>query len=127
VTQLETPLEAGLGFCVDFTKKDFIGRDALLKQKAEGIKRKLCTLVADGDEFTQVYGGEAVYHQGNVITRVRSGGYGYTLKKNILYAYLPIQLAKPGNRFELDLIEGRRAGEVTATVLFDPKSERLHS
>ncbi|HEY9153039.1 MAG TPA: FAD-dependent oxidoreductase [Anaerolineales bacterium] len=127
VTQLETPYEGGLGFCVDLNKKDFIGKAALAKQKAEGIKRKLCTLVVDGDEFTQIYGGEAVYHEGKVLSRVRSGGYGYTVKKNILYAYLPIELAKAGNRFELDLIEGRRYGEVTATVLFDPKGERLHA
>ena len=81
----------------------------------------------DGDEFTQIYGGEAVYHDGKVITRVRSGGFGYTLKKNILYAYLPMELAKAGTRLELDLIEGRRQGEVTATVLFDPKGERLRA
>ena len=127
ITQLETPYEGGLGFCVDLNKKDFIGRAALAKQKAEGIQRKLCTLVVDGEEFTQIYGGEALYHEGKVLSRVRSGGYGYTLKKNILYAYLPIELAKVGNRFELDLIEGRRFGEVTATVLFDPKGERLHA
>jgi 4-methylaminobutanoate oxidase (formaldehyde-forming) len=127
VTQLETPYEGGLGFCVDLKKKDFIGKDALVKQKQEGIKRKLCTLVVDGDEFTQVYGGEAIYHEGKVLTRVRSGGYGYTLKKNIVYAYLPTELANAGSRFELDLIEGRRFGEVTATVLFDPKGERLRA
>jgi 4-methylaminobutanoate oxidase (formaldehyde-forming) len=125
VTPLETPYEGGLGFCVDLTKSDFIGKDALVKQKKDGLKRKLCTVVLDGDEFTQIYGGEAVYHDGKVITRVRSGGFGYTLKKNILYAYLPVELAKAGTRIDLELIEGRRNGEVTATVLFDPKGERV--
>ena len=52
-------------------------------------KRKLCTMVLDGNEFTQIYGGEAVYCDGKVIGRVRSGGFGYTLQKNVLYAYLP--------------------------------------
>jgi 4-methylaminobutanoate oxidase (formaldehyde-forming) len=126
ITPSETPYEAGLGFCVDLEKGDFIGREALVKQKAEGIKRKLCTLVlTDTDEFTQIYGGEAMYHEGKVLTRVRSGGYGFTVKKNILYAYLPIELAKQGNRFVIDLIEGRREAEVTAPVLYDPKGERL--
>jgi len=99
----------------------------LIQRKQEGLKRKLCTLVLDGEEFTQIYGGEAVYCDGQVISRVRSGGYGYTVKKNILYAYLPIDLAKQGSRFELDLIEGRRFGEVTSTVLYDPKGERLRA
>jgi 4-methylaminobutanoate oxidase (formaldehyde-forming) len=127
VTQLETPYEGGLGFCVDLNKKDFIGKAALAKQKADGVKRKLCTLVVDGNEYTQIYGGEAIYHEGKVLTRVRSGGWGYTVKKNILYAYLPIELAKVGARFEAELIEGRKMVEVTATVLFDAKGERLHS
>lgn len=125
VTQLETPYEAGLGFCVDLGKSDFIGKQALVKQKQEGLTRKLCTLVLDEDEFTQIYGGEAVYYGGKVVTRVRSGGYGYTLGKNILYAYLPLELAKAGTHLEMDLIEGRKQGQVTSTVLFDPKGEHL--
>lgn len=128
ITPMETPYEAGLGFCVQLDKGDFIGREALIKQKAEGIKRKLCALVlTDTDEFTQIYGGEAIFHGGKVLTRVRSGGYGYTVRKNILYAYLPIELAKQGNRFIVDLIEGRREAEVTSSVLFDPKGERLRA
>lgn len=128
ITPSETPYEAGLGFCVDLNKGDFIGREALVKQKAEGVKRKLCTLVlTDTDEYVQIYGGEAVYDEGKVLTRVRSGGYGFTVKKNIFYAYLPTELAKQGNRFTVDLIEGRREAEVTAPVLYDSKSERLRA
>ena len=127
VTQLETPYEAGLGFCVDLSKEDFIGKDALVKQKAEGVKRKLCTLVLDGEDFTQIYGGEAVYHDGVLLSRIRSGGYGYTLKKNIFYAYMPVDLAKAGTRVEVELIEGRYQGEVAKAVLFDPKGERLRA
>jgi len=62
-----------------------------------------------------------------VITRVRSGGFGYTLKKNILYAYLPGELSKSGTRLEVELLEGRRPAEVSATVLLDPKGERLRA
>jgi glycine cleavage system aminomethyltransferase T len=128
ITQLDTPYEGGLGFCVDLNKGDFIGRDALVKRKQEGIARKLCTFVlTDKEDFTQIYGGEAIYHEDKVLTRVRSGGYGFTLKKNILYAYLPVGLAKQGNRFIIDLIEGRHEAEVTATVLFDPKGEKTRA
>ena len=128
VTPLETPYEGGLGFCVSLDKPDFVGKAALVKAKAEGLKRKLCTMVlVDGDEFTQIYGGEAVYCEGKVIGRVRSGGFGYTLQKNILYAYLPKEIAKAGERLEVDLIEGRRIAEVTSTVLLDPKGEKLRA
>jgi 4-methylaminobutanoate oxidase (formaldehyde-forming) len=127
VTQLETPYEAGLGFCVDLNKADFIGKEALVKQKAKGVKRKLCTFTLDGDTFTQIYGGEAVYHEGKLVSRVRSGGYGFALKKNIFYAYMPVELARAGTRVEVELIEGCQQGEVTPTVLFDPKGERLRA
>lgn len=128
ITPMETPYEAGLGFCVNLDKGDFIGREALVRQKAEGIKRKLCTLVlTDTDEFTQIYGGEAVYHDGKALTRVRSGGYGFTVRKNIFFAYLPVELAKQGNRFIVELIEGRREAEVTPSVLYDPKGEKLRA
>jgi len=49
------------------------------------------------------------------------------VKKNILYAYLPIELAAMGTRVDADLIEGRHPGQVAATVLFDPKGSRLHA
>ena len=125
VTPEETPYEAGLGFCVDLEKGDFIGREALIEIKKNVLARKLCTLILDGEEFTQIYGGEAVYSEGRVLTRVRSGGYGYTIRKNVLYAYLPLALAKPGTRLEVELIEGRTIAEVTAGVLYDPKGEKL--
>lgn len=127
VTQLETPFEAGLGFCVHFDKGDFNGKAALMERKGKGFAAKLCTLVLDGEDFTQIYGGEAVYHEGKVITRVRSGGYGYTLKKNILLAYLPVELSKPGCRVEVELIEGKYMAEITPSVLYDPKGEKLRA
>ena len=98
VTQLKSPYEAGLGFCVDLAKEDFIGKAALTTQKESGLTRKLCTVVLDEAAYTQIYGGESVYYQGKVIARVRSGGYGFTVQKNILYTYLPIELAKTGTR-----------------------------
>jgi 4-methylaminobutanoate oxidase (formaldehyde-forming) len=127
VTQLETPFEAGLGFCVHFDKGDFIGKDALIEKKQAGFATKLYTLVLDDEDFTQIYGGEAVYHEGKVITRVRSGGYGYTVKKNILLAYLPVELSKAGSRVEVELIEGKYMAEVSPSVLYDPKGEKLRA
>jgi 4-methylaminobutanoate oxidase (formaldehyde-forming) len=127
VTPLENPYEAGLGFCVALDKGDFVGRSALVKAKEAGLQRKLCTLVLDEEAYTQIYGGEAVYYQDEVISRVRSGGYGYTLKKNILYAYLPPELAKVDNCFEVELLEGRKSARVTPAVLLDPKGEKLRA
>jgi len=125
VTPLETPYEAGLGFCVHLDKGDFIGKEALIEKRKNGFAKKLRTLVLDGNEFTQIYGGEAIYNASKVIARVRSGGYGYSLRKNILYAYLPLELSKAGTRVEVELIEGKYVAEVTSTVLYDPMGEKL--
>jgi glycine cleavage system T protein len=126
-TPLENPYEAGLGFCVHLEKGDFIGREALVKAKERGLTRKLCTFVLDETEYVPIYGGEAVYQKGKVVSRVRSGGYGYTLGKNIFYAYLPIEQAKVGSRFEVEVFDNLHAAEVTSAVLFDAKGERLRA
>jgi len=125
VTPMENPYAAGLGFCVQLDKGDFIGRAALLKIKEGGIKRKLCTLVLDGEEFQPIYGGEAVYLDGKVVSRVRSGGYGFTVRRNIILAYLPMELAKVGTRLDLDVFDAIHTAEVTPSVLLDPKGEKL--
>jgi 4-methylaminobutanoate oxidase (formaldehyde-forming) len=127
VTPLENPYDAGLGFCVRLEKGDFIGREALLAAKAKDPQRKLCTLVLDGEDYASLFGGEAVYADGRVLSRVRSGGYGYTLKRNIAYAYLPSELSRVGTRLEVEIFDQRLGAEVTPTVLFDPKNERLRA
>jgi 4-methylaminobutanoate oxidase (formaldehyde-forming) len=127
VTQLEDPYQAGLGFCVDLGKGDFIGKQALLKSRELGPKRKLCTLVLDGDEYLMLYGGEAVYAGEKVVSRVRSGGYGFTLKKNIAYAYLAPEFAAPGTSLYVEIFDQTIHAEVVKTVLFDPKGEKLRA
>jgi glycine cleavage system aminomethyltransferase T len=125
VTPLENPYEAGLGFCVQMDKGDFIGRQALLAAKEEGLRQKLCTIILNGEDYATIYGGEAVYHEGNVISRVRSGGYGYTLQRNIVYAYLPVGLSKIGTRLSIEVFDAQLPAEISAPVLVDPKGEKL--
>jgi 4-methylaminobutanoate oxidase (formaldehyde-forming) len=81
----------------------------------------------DGEEYLPVYGGEAVYLGKEVVSRVRSGGYGYTLKRNIFYAYLPLALAKIGTRLVVDVFDAVHPAEVAPSVLLDPKGEKLRA
>ncbi|HJW89374.1 MAG TPA: FAD-dependent oxidoreductase [Anaerolineales bacterium] len=127
VTPLENPYAAGLGFCVQLDKGDFIGREALLQIRAKSLDHKLCTLVLDGEAFQTIYGGEAVYSDGQVVSRLRSGGYGYSLQRNIVYAYLPLELAKIGTRLQVEVFGQRVEAEVSPSVLLDPKGERLRA
>src|SRR5919204_1484100 len=112
LTLLDNPLEAGLGFCVRFDKGKFNGRDVLLAAKASGIRRRLRTVVVGDEEYLTIYGGEAGYADGSVVSRLRSCAYGFTVQRNLAYAYLPIELA-PRARVEVEVFGRRVPGNVT--------------
>ncbi|MFI6497702.1 FAD-dependent oxidoreductase [Nonomuraea typhae] len=98
-----TPFEAGLGFCVKMDK-DFLGRDAL--DPAPERRLRLITL---DDPRAVVLGNEPVRVDGEVAGRVTSGGYGYTLRASLAYAYLS---AEPGTKVEVELFGERVPGTV---------------
>jgi 4-methylaminobutanoate oxidase (formaldehyde-forming) len=122
ITPDYTPYEAGLGFRVNLRKPDFIGRAALMAQKEKGVTRRLCAFTLE--KPLPVYGGEAVLHGGKAVAVTTSGNFGYTIGKSIVFAYLPIALAKETD-FEIEAF-----GEVSAATrhdgpLYDPESKRL--
>jgi 4-methylaminobutanoate oxidase (formaldehyde-forming) len=119
-----TPYEAGLGFAVKLDKENFIGKDALVKQKAEGIKRKLCTITLD-DDRTIVIGKEPIRVGDKLVGWVASGGFGYSINKSIAYAYLPMEFAKAGTKLSVECFGEQVSAEVAQAVLWDPKAERV--
>jgi glycine cleavage system aminomethyltransferase T/glycine/D-amino acid oxidase-like deaminating enzyme len=129
ITPAENPYEAGLGFCVRLTKPDFIGREALVRIKAQGLPRRLCTitLIEPPGADAALYGGEAVYAGGRVAGRLRSAGYGYTVGKHIGYVYLPLEPAAGGPALEVEAFGRRLAAEVAPDVLYDPQGKRLRN
>lgn len=86
-----TPLEAGIGWAVDFSKEDFIGKTALAKQKQEGIKRKLVFLETIGRAIPR--SGCQIKKEAEVIGIVTSGTFSPSRKKGIALAYLEAQYA----------------------------------
>jgi len=122
VTPEYTPYEAGLGFCVKLDSKDFQGREALLRQRAAGLTRKLCCLIL-ADPSAHPLANEPVLADERVVSRVTSGGYGYTVGESIAYAYLPIALAAAGTVVAVEA-DGRR---VPATVQPEPRYDPANS
>jgi glycine cleavage system T protein len=126
ITPSDNPYEAGLGFCVRLGKGDFIGRDALVRVKAEGVTRRLATVTID--PAATIYGGEAAWRDGRVLGRLRSGGYGYTAGRNIGFVYLPVDLAKAvGTSLEVEVFGERVSAEVAPDVLYDPQGARIRA
>ncbi|MBN1537762.1 MAG: FAD-dependent oxidoreductase [Anaerolineales bacterium] len=126
ITPDYTPYEAGLGFAVKLDKGDFIGRDALVKQKQEGLKQKLACMILDDPRYV-ILGKEPVWDGDKVISWVAAGGYGYSIAKSIAYAYLPIEYTKVGTRLEIELFGERMGAEVVKEPLWDPKGERVRA
>jgi glycine cleavage system aminomethyltransferase T len=120
------PYEAGLGFAVKLKKGNFLGKEALERIKAEGIKRKLCCLVLE-DPRAVALGGEPLLSADDerVLGRVTSGGYGYTVRQSIIYGYLPIEYATPGTQVTVQLFGIKYGATVMKEPLYDPKNEKV--
>jgi aminomethyltransferase len=100
-----TVLEADLGWIVKLEKGDFLGRDVLARQKADGVTRKLVGFETEGRAVARH--GHRAFVEGAPAGAVTSGTFAPFLKKNIGLAYLPVARTEPGTRFEVE-IRGRR-------------------
>jgi 4-methylaminobutanoate oxidase (formaldehyde-forming) len=129
ITPDETPYEAGLGFCVR-KQGGFIGAPALGLGEGENgpaakpAKRLRC--IALDDPRSVALGNEPVRIGDEVLGRVTSGGYGYTVERSIAYAYVPAEV-ELGTSVEVDIFGQWVAGMVTHEPLFDPKGERVRA
>ena len=86
--------EAGLGWIVKLDKGDFVGRDVLVKQKEQGVRRKVVGFEMRGRGIGR--DGYEVFLDGAAAGWVTSGGPAPTLGKNIGLCYLPVEHALPG-------------------------------
>src|SRR5262249_7485620 len=120
------PYEAGLGFAVNLTKGDFLGRDALMRLREEGIARTLCCLTMD-DPRVVVMGKEPILDGDRVLGYVTSANYGYTVGKSLAYGYLPLAYATPGTAVTVQFFGKRYSATVTPEPLYDPKHTRLRA
>jgi len=116
-----TPFEAGTGWTVKMKKGDFVGRAALEKQLAAGIARKRVGFKLLERGFPRH--GYPVFVNGERFGEVRSGTVSPSLNEAIGTTYLPVALAKPGTRFEIE-IRGKRLPAVAVTMPFWTKGSR---
>ena len=120
------PFEARLDRFVDLEKNDFIGRDGAMKERHEGPKRRLVTLVVD-DDGVDVMGDEPVWRNGEVIGWVTSGGYAHHANKSVALAYVPAVNANvtEAGAFEVEILGNRRPATLAPAPLFDPAGARM--
>jgi glycine cleavage system T protein len=128
ITDEDHVLEAGLGFAVRTQKPDFIGRDAVLRKREEGLSRRMIQFKLDDPE-PLLFHNEAVVRDGQIVSIVTSGNYGHALGGAIGMGYVPCpgQTAADvlGSTYEIEVAGVRHAAKASLAPLYDPKSERV--
>jgi len=114
---LDTPFEAGLGFAVDRDKWPHLETRPA---------RRLRTLAVGGEDYIPIYGGEAVVRDGRVEGRLRSCAYGFTVKQNLAYAYLPVEVG-PGSQVEVEVFGRLVPATVTKDAVLSKSDVRQHA
>ncbi|MGZ3502319.1 MAG: glycine cleavage system aminomethyltransferase GcvT [Gemmatimonadaceae bacterium] len=117
-----TPLEASLGWLVKMKKGDFVGRDALVKQKERGLQRKLVGFTTEERSFPRH--GYPVFANGKPSGEVRSGTLSPTLGIPIGTAYVPPESAAEGSPLEIE-IRGKRIPATVQKMPFYKTGSRL--
>jgi glycine cleavage system T protein (aminomethyltransferase) len=115
-----TPIEAGLGWACDLAK-DFVGRDALLKQTLEGVNKRLAGFEMIDRGIPRK--GYLIANQGQTVGYVTSGMYAPTLEKNIGLGFVPPALAKVGSELEV-IIRNKPARARVVKTPFYPNRAR---
>lgn len=128
ITDEDHVLEAGLGFAVKAGKDDFIGRDAVLRKRDEGLSRRLVQFKLTDPE-PLLFHNEAVVRDGRIVGTITSGNYGHHLGGAIGLGYVPCEGESEadvlGSRYEIEIAGTRVKAEASLRPMYDPKSERV--
>ncbi|MFC7698456.1 FAD-dependent oxidoreductase [Bradyrhizobium sp. GCM10028915] len=132
ITDEDTPLEAGLGFAVAWSKpQGFIGRDALLRQKEAGPKRKMVHIALE-DPAPLLYHNEPIWHDGRLVGRVTSGMYGHSIGASLGLGYVEnpdgggVDAAYlQGGKLEVEVAGVRVPARASLRAFYDPANNRV--
>jgi 4-methylaminobutanoate oxidase (formaldehyde-forming) len=132
ISDEDTPLQAGLGFAVAMAKAGgFIGRDALLQQKALGLTRRLVQFALH-DASKLLYHNEPIWRDGRIVGRITSGMFGHALGRSLGMGYIEVQPTETVEQlltgdYEIEVAGVRIAAEPSLAPRYDPKSARIKS
>ena len=118
--------EAGLDRFIHLDKGDFVGRDALVEQKQEGVPQRFITLEVDVDEADPL-GNEPIYQGETLVGRATAGAYGHVIKKSLALAYVKPETANVGTALEIEILGKRHRATVIEESPWDPENKRLRA
>jgi glycine cleavage system aminomethyltransferase T len=122
----DTPFHVmGLERLVEEQPQDYIGKDALERIRTDGVDRKLVGIELQGDELrAEMSEYWDAYQDGKRIGHLTDAVWSPGLQKNIGYVWVPIELAEPGNRLDVESEHGDIVGVTAAIPFVDPRKEK---
>lgn len=124
----DNPFEAGLMFAVRSSKSDFIGREAVLRQRDKGFARRLVHFCFDDPEAFPL-GNEPIHRAGKLCGTLSSASYGHTLGRGIGMGWIRTgSMADEdilGDDFEVEIAERRYRVSASLRSLYDPSGQRM--
>jgi len=124
ITREHTPLEAGLGrFCALDAPIEAIGLEALRRQRAEGLQRRLTALAIEGDRVPGCRAPWPVIADGRQIGSITSAVWSPRLETNVALGTLAIEHAADGTTVSVEAPDGTRSA-ITTTAPFSGASQR---
>jgi 4-methylaminobutanoate oxidase (formaldehyde-forming) len=128
ITDEDHVLEAGLGFAVKTDKPDFIGRDAVLRKRDEGLKMRMVQFKLE-DAEPLLYHNEPIIRDGEIVSYLTSGNYGHALGAAIGLGYVPCEGQSAddvkASAYEIEVAGTRFKAQASLAPMYDPKSERV--
>ncbi|MDU8929239.1 FAD-dependent oxidoreductase [Alisedimentitalea sp. MJ-SS2] len=127
ITPEDNVIDAGLGFAVDMSKDDFIGKVAVAARKESGPHMRMVQFLLKDPE-PLLYHNEPIVRDGNIVGYLSSGNYGHTLGGAVGMGYVPCDGEKPADvlasTYEIDVMGTRVPATASLRPMYDPKSER---
>ena len=120
------PLELGMDGLVKFDKPYFVGKEALLKVREEGVSRRLMGFIAENEEV-DIELESQVKADGQVIGRVTTANYGYTVEKSIGYCMVDAKYASPGQKIVICSDGEELQATIADRVFYDPERKRIRA
>ena len=129
LTRDYTLLEAGMDRFVDLEMGAFMGREALMRQREEGVPRRFVCLEVGAEEANSLgadaLGNEPLWQGSRMVGRVTAGAYGHFLGRSLAQGYVRPAVAEPGTDLEIEILGQRKAAKVIPESPYDPENRSL--
>jgi len=122
-----SPYESGLDRFIHPNKGDFIGLAALNQWREKGFSNKLVTMEVHGVTNADVLGNNPIYNNSTVVGRATGGDFGFRLNKSLALGMVKPDLAKVGQKLEIDILGKMHQVSIIEDSPYDPENKLLRA